>query len=344
MIKRGWLIKQGGRVKTWKRRYFVLDSAGHLTYYMSETDAEQSSNRLGVINIKKALYVTPRSKESKDEGNWPPVVPIDNCFIIITNDRNYGIYAESELDSQKWVKTLQAVRGGVDNALVERDSGPERRDSSASRNSMSELFRRYHITDEIPHKVQMWFAKWHAVLVRSLKSLSNHFDTGEFSFACDMGKMYSQAPRPIRNRLGELVFGDYVDELRFNICNEFGSGPIAKKAFLAATTKHRIEFSLSEDGPGDGTANVYAADGVLYVSVSPDMLGRGVHMTGKDFASTVTVLHVEPECGGQLEGLPLSDALNVIRAKPVVEAAEKRLAHALPGGKKVCRCQAGVVL
>ena len=34
--KQGFLVKQGGRVKSWKKRLFVLDSEG-LSYYKTET-------------------------------------------------------------------------------------------------------------------------------------------------------------------------------------------------------------------------------------------------------------------------------------------------------------------
>ena len=33
--KQGFLVKRGGRVRTWKKRLFVLDSAG-LSYYKTE--------------------------------------------------------------------------------------------------------------------------------------------------------------------------------------------------------------------------------------------------------------------------------------------------------------------
>ena len=46
--KQGFLVKQGRRVKNWKRRLFVLDSTG-LSYYKTE----QPIQRVCLSSIKK---------------------------------------------------------------------------------------------------------------------------------------------------------------------------------------------------------------------------------------------------------------------------------------------------
>ena len=38
--REGWLTKQGGRIKTWKRRWVVLDESGVLYYFEDPKAAE----------------------------------------------------------------------------------------------------------------------------------------------------------------------------------------------------------------------------------------------------------------------------------------------------------------
>ena len=39
IVKMGWLIKEGGVVKSWKKRWFILDGeTGLLTYYSTKKD------------------------------------------------------------------------------------------------------------------------------------------------------------------------------------------------------------------------------------------------------------------------------------------------------------------
>lgn len=49
VIYTGWGVKQGGNVKTWKKRWFVLLSNGLLRYFIDKLSNEEQ----GSIEIKK---------------------------------------------------------------------------------------------------------------------------------------------------------------------------------------------------------------------------------------------------------------------------------------------------
>ena len=336
-VHRGWLWKHGGRVKTWKRRYFVLDGAGRLTYYSQESEAEAATGALGIIDIHKALYVTARVK-GEDDGAWPESVPVQVCFTIITNDRNYGIYAEDEKSAVAWVKQLQAVRGGVDTSdiLVEAQEAqpqPARRQSMSSH--MAAFCQRYKMFDLSP-KLQMMWLKWNNVGERALKALKDHFDiVDEITMQCDAGGMYRRLPTNRRNRIGEHVFADYMDELRHNLCTEFGSDEILKQSFRKAFSERKIKVELSdEENLLPNTAKF--ADGCLHLTIFIGKFGSGIHLAGKGLVSEVTIAQEDAEVSGSsVAGVRANIVAGIVREMPALQRATADLQKKLPGQPKV---------
>lgn len=346
-LKQGWLVKQGGRVKNWKRRFFVLDGTSLLAYYLSEADAQAGIHHLGIINLQKALYVTPRASSLKDTTIfWPSHVPPDACFTIITGDRNYGIYSDIGADDCKqWVDALQKVRGNVDKQDITLDDfavagGMRPRAATLSQVQLdtrqARLAKHYNMTD-LPPKVLVVFCKWHRLLEKALDELGKSFGTSAYQFECDMGELFEKAPK-LRTRLGELVFGDYVDELRYNLCKELGSDDVGKEAFVKATGEQKILFTFVDDLPDNLPNRLSLKDGTLLMEVSTKHLGNGMHLMGKDFVYQFKALSVEPVCGGVVEGLPLADALNVCRSRAALEQALSKCNRALSSGKFSFEC------
>ncbi|RWS02986.1 uncharacterized protein B4U79_10459, partial [Dinothrombium tinctorium] len=101
--KSGYLTKLGGRLKTWKRRWFVVKD-GKLYYYRSQSDAIRGKP-------KGFLLLDERSSVSKTEGS--------STFRITTNqNRNvHYLTAESVIIMEEWVRVLQNVlrRNGKSN-------------------------------------------------------------------------------------------------------------------------------------------------------------------------------------------------------------------------------------
>lgn len=90
--KQGFLVKRGGRVRTWKKRLFVLDSTG-LAYYKTE----QPIQNIPLNDIVSATV----SRE---------VVPFfSHLFEIQTSSRTYLCGASTHEEMQSWVGMLQTL-------------------------------------------------------------------------------------------------------------------------------------------------------------------------------------------------------------------------------------------
>ena len=88
--KAGYLLKEGGFRKNWKRRWFVLTSAGHLEYYDNETVAKPIS----------AFSVSGRIiRVDQDAGKA-------NCIAIETPKRLFRMCADDAADLTSWLNAL----------------------------------------------------------------------------------------------------------------------------------------------------------------------------------------------------------------------------------------------
>lgn len=91
-FKEGWMTKQGGLIKTWKRRYFVL-TANSLIYY-----SKPGSKEKGRINIQDA---TP---ETAPDCKRQP------AFKLNTPDRVFYIVTDNPNDTQDWISTIRYIK------------------------------------------------------------------------------------------------------------------------------------------------------------------------------------------------------------------------------------------
>jgi len=97
----GWLTKEGGRYKTWKRRFMVIETSNDrtdLTYYKRDNKKEKCGfvplmgTGCGVTRVSPVDY---KSKKF--------------CLEISTSERNYYLLANSESDRQGWINSLNAI-------------------------------------------------------------------------------------------------------------------------------------------------------------------------------------------------------------------------------------------
>eukprot|EP01113_Clastostelium_recurvatum_P050273 TRINITY_DN947_c0_g1_i2.p1 TRINITY_DN947_c0_g1~~TRINITY_DN947_c0_g1_i2.p1 ORF type:complete len:595 (-),score=118.85 TRINITY_DN947_c0_g1_i2:1-1632(-) len=98
----GWLTKQGGSVRSWKRRWCIVKQ-GNLVYYVDKGD----STPQGSINLTSCTYALALYSEIKKEF----------CFKIITGKRTYFFCAESEAETVMWIDAL--VKAGIHEDLEE---------------------------------------------------------------------------------------------------------------------------------------------------------------------------------------------------------------------------------
>ncbi|KJE90748.1 myosin-X [Capsaspora owczarzaki ATCC 30864] len=110
--KAGWLTKQGGAVKSWKLRWMVLKD-GKLSYFKSDAEQEEC---LGTVDIRKDVsgIEEPAAAKSKCKK--------DNAFGLITTERTYYMFAESAEACEEWLAELKAIRSKTDDEMKSLDS------------------------------------------------------------------------------------------------------------------------------------------------------------------------------------------------------------------------------
>jgi hypothetical protein len=103
----GWLYKQGGFVRSWKKRWFVARD-GQLTYYQSASDPTP----LGVVDLHGVMVDTAYAEETTARNkhlNYFKIVPRKK------EERTWFFGADSEKDMAKWIRALstQSCHGMV---------------------------------------------------------------------------------------------------------------------------------------------------------------------------------------------------------------------------------------
>lgn len=96
VIRSGYLLKVGGKVKTWKKRWFVL-TEGSLSYYR---DNEQVTP-LHVVDMIICSGVKRDDSKKPDSAAF--------VFQLITTERTFEIAAETSGERSDWVSDLQKV-------------------------------------------------------------------------------------------------------------------------------------------------------------------------------------------------------------------------------------------
>ena len=102
--KCGWLIKQGGKWKSWKQRWFVYENAT-LNYYKDQLMMKQK----GSINLHLATTIQSVRKYKK----------YNNVFKIVTPSRTYYINCPSEDQMNEWIKILRNLNEEVNKTVIE---------------------------------------------------------------------------------------------------------------------------------------------------------------------------------------------------------------------------------
>ncbi|NXG40986.1 PKHH2 protein, partial [Psilopogon haemacephalus] len=90
--KSGYLLKMGGKVKTWKRRWFVL-KGGELLYYKSPSDVIQKPQ--GQIELNASSHI--------ERGDGKQMIQ------LTAGKQTYYLAADSPNILEEWIKVLQNV-------------------------------------------------------------------------------------------------------------------------------------------------------------------------------------------------------------------------------------------
>uniref|UniRef100_A0A3B3Z758 Rho GTPase-activating protein 24 n=1 Tax=Periophthalmus magnuspinnatus TaxID=409849 RepID=A0A3B3Z758_9GOBI len=127
VVRCGWLRKQGGFVKTWHTRWFVL--RGDQLYYYKD---EEETKALGAIFLP-GNKVTEHPISGDDGGKFLfEVIPGGERERMTANHETYLLMASSQNDMEDWVKTIRRViwapfGGGIFGQKLEETVRYERR-------------------------------------------------------------------------------------------------------------------------------------------------------------------------------------------------------------------------
>lgn len=94
VLKSGWMSKQGGAIKNWKKRYLVLRPG--ILYYFKDGDAVEPQ---GVIILENAT-VEPGTK-ANSAGK-------ENAMLVYTPVRTYLVVLPSAVERDEWIDSVTA--------------------------------------------------------------------------------------------------------------------------------------------------------------------------------------------------------------------------------------------
>lgn len=113
--KAGWLNKQGGRIKSWKKRYFVLE--GPLAQYYSKPNESLK----GSIDLSDATSI-----DADTECKRQPAIK------IVTPKRTFLIQANSESDRQDWIEAFRNAKSSTSAINTAPSSTPSEQNAVAN--------------------------------------------------------------------------------------------------------------------------------------------------------------------------------------------------------------------
>ena len=120
-LHQGYLLKRSSNmIGNWKRRYFVLDSGGTLSY-VSGAKGGSAKETVGLT--------TSTLKMDVDDS------ALRFCFRIVSPDKTYTLQAENEQDRSEWMGAIQGAIASLLNKLsetAEDGEGPGRARSSGN--------------------------------------------------------------------------------------------------------------------------------------------------------------------------------------------------------------------
>ncbi|XP_060003862.1 rho GTPase-activating protein 24 isoform X2 [Lagenorhynchus albirostris] len=106
-MKCGWLRKQGGFVKTWHTRWFVLK--GDQLYYFKDED---ETKPLGTIFLPGNKVLEHPCNEESPGKFFFEVVPGGDRDRMTANHESYLLMASTQNDMEDWVKSIRRVIWG----------------------------------------------------------------------------------------------------------------------------------------------------------------------------------------------------------------------------------------
>jgi len=106
----GFMTKRGAKIKSWKRRYFVLRDTKILDYY----EDESQQKLLGKIELMKMRLISRGTR--KEFGK-------DHVMQVSTKPRNWIFSCDSESDLENWIAHLERAVPGAKRLITTKEGG-----------------------------------------------------------------------------------------------------------------------------------------------------------------------------------------------------------------------------
>ena len=100
-IHHGFLTKQGGNIKNWKKRFFTLRTNKVLYYYRDINKDPQ-----GEIDLNEPSFEIREG--TCEDGCWSKI-PLERTMVLVTRVRRYYLYSETVHEADKWIETIREV-------------------------------------------------------------------------------------------------------------------------------------------------------------------------------------------------------------------------------------------
>lgn len=315
----GWVTKQvGSRLKSWRRRFMVLDRYGTLSLYGSEKDASFGRKATDVIPASNMRHVLRR--ERSDSGQWPSGVCVEVCLqICVLKGRTQSIVCDSKAECVEWVRRLTQHAGNPRTQVnhTEGDgseSTPQKHSGTGRRSSLDHAVRSppkpkattwttmgqwssdpatygLHSGSSIPSADRECFLKWLKVAELTMRRFEKicRLPAYSISLECNMEWMYHSTPAADRARLGEYVFGDYPDELLHNL-SPLLEHPVGRALFLSQMPSSKIIITYKHTQiRNHAPHSVSQHHGALQIAVDPRRLGKEMTSVGLSFLDDARV-------------------------------------------------------
>ncbi|KAI6658082.1 Auxilin-related protein 1-like [Oopsacas minuta] len=113
-VHQGFLTKQGGTIKNWKKRFFTLRTNKVLYYYRDINKEPQ-----GEIDLNDNLFSIRAG--SCEDGCWSKI-PFKRTLVLDTTNRRYYLYSETVQEADTWLERITNVRNKPNTPNVKEKS------------------------------------------------------------------------------------------------------------------------------------------------------------------------------------------------------------------------------
>ncbi|EGD76197.1 hypothetical protein PTSG_00903 [Salpingoeca rosetta] len=103
----GWITKMGGRIRNWRRRFFILTAQGMLLYAKDQSSLDQP---LGSLHVRHIQEIKPPEECAwASSSSRPKSAQPDACFEIVTAKRKFWLVCDTPQEAQTWVNQLEGA-------------------------------------------------------------------------------------------------------------------------------------------------------------------------------------------------------------------------------------------